>query len=241
MKPVGVEKIPIVAAGESHVLRHPDFPRSSAYDPRWVFAHEMGPNVLWLTEWLTEKMDIRPGMRVLDMGCGMALSSIFLAREFGATVWANDLWISASENWKRIREAGMEERVFPIHAEAHSLPYAEGFFDCVLSMDSYQYYGTDDLYMGYFHKFVKPGGRIGIVVPGLHRDFESGPPEYLTRRQRSGGVFWEWECRCFHTADWWRKLWSGFPFVEVTGCDAMENGGRLWLRWEEAVLRTSPG
>jgi ubiquinone/menaquinone biosynthesis C-methylase UbiE len=41
----------------------------------------MGPNPLWLTEWLCELMDLRPGMRVLDLGCGRAPSSIFLAFE----------------------------------------------------------------------------------------------------------------------------------------------------------------
>lgn len=106
-------------------------------------------------------------MRVLDMGCGKCLSSVFLARQFGVQVWATDLWIKADDNWQRIREAGLEDRIFPIHAEARSLPYAGGFFDAIVCVDSYIYYGTDDLYLNYFHKFVKPGGQIGIVVPGL--------------------------------------------------------------------------
>ncbi|MEZ5227484.1 MAG: hypothetical protein R2710_12635 [Acidimicrobiales bacterium] len=46
----------------------------------------MGPNALWLTEALTEVMTIEPGMKVLDLGCGKAMSSIFLAKEFGAQV-----------------------------------------------------------------------------------------------------------------------------------------------------------
>ena len=41
-----------------------------------------GTNVLWLTEWLTSELDLRPGMKVLDLGCGRASSSIFL-QEFG--------------------------------------------------------------------------------------------------------------------------------------------------------------
>jgi cyclopropane fatty-acyl-phospholipid synthase-like methyltransferase len=36
-------------------------------------------------------MNLQPGMRVLDLGCGRALSSIFLHREFGLQVWAADL------------------------------------------------------------------------------------------------------------------------------------------------------
>jgi cyclopropane fatty-acyl-phospholipid synthase-like methyltransferase len=37
-------------------------------------------------------------MRVLDLGCGRAATSIFLRREFGVQVWATDLWTNASEN-----------------------------------------------------------------------------------------------------------------------------------------------
>ncbi len=67
-----------------------------------------GANSLWLTEWLTTALDLRPGMRVLDLGCGRAASSIFLHREFGVQVWATDLWFDASENLQRIRDAGVE-------------------------------------------------------------------------------------------------------------------------------------
>jgi len=136
------------------LLKAEQYPRSAKYDPEWVLKGWMGPNVLWLTEWLCEKMELKPGMRVLDMGCGKALSSIFLAREFGVKVWANDLWISAGENWECIREAGCEDLICPIHAEAHSLPYAGEFFDAIVSLDSYQYYGTDDLYLEYFQPIV---------------------------------------------------------------------------------------
>lgn len=58
----------------------------------------MGPNALWLIEALTEVMPIERGMRILDLGCGTALTSIFLAKEFDAEVWATDLWTEASAN-----------------------------------------------------------------------------------------------------------------------------------------------
>jgi hypothetical protein len=85
------------------------FPRSSNYHPEWIMAGiSGGANSLWLTEWLTEALDLRPGMRVLDLGCGRAASSIFLRREFGVQVWATDLWFSVSENIQRIRDAGAQ-------------------------------------------------------------------------------------------------------------------------------------
>lgn len=220
---------------QDHILKNSSFPLSNKYNPEWIFEHQMGPNVLWLAEWLVNDLDLKPGMRVLDMGCGKACSSIFLAEEFGVEVWANDLWIKANENWERIKEAGLENEVFPIHAEAHALPYAYNFFDCIVSMDSYHYYGTDELYLGYFHKFLKPGGKIGIIVPGLHREINGNIPDYFTSRQESGGIFWEWDMVTFHTEKWWQKHWSQYPFIKLIKSEKMEHGGHLWLEWEKAI------
>ncbi|MEV6271720.1 hypothetical protein AB0L64_31450 [Kribbella sp. NPDC051936] len=52
-------------------------------------------------------------MRVLDLGCGTALSSIFLAREYDVDVWAADLWVDPTENWRRVDDAGLAGRVHP--------------------------------------------------------------------------------------------------------------------------------
>ncbi|HUT68917.1 MAG TPA: methyltransferase domain-containing protein [Dehalococcoidales bacterium] len=224
----------ISKARMAEMLKAEQFPRSAKYDPEWVLKGWMGPNVLWLTEWLCERMELRPGMRVLDMGCGKALSSVFLAKEYGVQVWANDLWISATENWQRIREAGLEEQVYPIHAEAHSLPYAGEFFDAIVCLDSYQYFGTADLYLKYFQDFVRPGGQIGIVVAGLVKDFEGPVPEHLTRPRKDGSVFWVDECWCFHTAAWWRNLWARTGLVDVEVADVQPDGWKLWLQYEKA-------
>src|SRR5512147_2110733 len=90
-------------------LRAERFPRSAKYHPDWVVASASGgANALWLAEWLAEALDLQPGMRVLDLGCGRAASSIFLHREFGVQVWAADLWFSPAENLERIRDAGAD-------------------------------------------------------------------------------------------------------------------------------------
>jgi ubiquinone/menaquinone biosynthesis C-methylase UbiE len=128
------------------------FSRSAKYNPEWVLASISGAaNALWMSEWLAEVLDLRSGMRVLDLGCGRAVSSIFLRREFGVQVWTTD------------QDAGTEEGVFPIHADARSLPFADGFFDAMVCIDSFPYFGTDDLYLNYLARFVKPGGLVGIA------------------------------------------------------------------------------
>src|SRR3954453_19227572 len=156
------------------------FPRSSKYNPDWVLAGVSGGgDPLWLTEWLTEVLDLRPGMRILDLGCGRAMSSIFLHREFGVQVWATDLWFSASENLQRIRDSGVDGSVYSIYAEARALPFAADFFDAIISIDSFPYYGTEEHFLNYLARFVKPGGVIGIAVAGLMREFEDQVPTAL--------------------------------------------------------------
>jgi len=73
------------------------------------------------------------------------------------------LWFNASENLQRIRGAGVEDGVFPIHADARSLPFA-----------------TDDLYLSYLARFVKPGGAVGIAGAGLTRDTDGPIPALAT-------------------------------------------------------------
>lgn len=200
-----------------------EYPRAVQYEPQWVMDNQMGPHPLWLTEALCEKLALRPGMRVLDMGCGKALTSIFLAREFGVQVWANDLWIPAAENWQRIRTAGLEASVFPIHAEAHALPYAEEFFDAIVSIDAYHYFGTNDLYIGEITRFLRPGGVIGIVSPGLTEEFDE-MPQHLR-------PYWEWDFASFHSAAWWRRHWARTGKVQVEVADMLPDGWRHWLHW----------
>ena len=206
------------------LLDNPRFARASRYPARWVAENQMGPNALWLTEWLCEGLDLEPGMRVLDLGCGRALSSIYLAREHGVQVMACDLWVAAGDNFQRVVAAGADDLVTPIQAEAHALPFAETFFDAIVSLDAYTYFGTDDLYLGYILRYLGAGGRIGIVVPGLMREIRT-PPAHLTRPQAHGRAFWEPDCWCFHTAAWWRRHWRRTGLV-----DAIRDrhaGGRL--------------
>jgi SAM-dependent methyltransferase len=205
------------------------FPRAAQYHPDWVLASASGgANALWLTEWLAEAIDLRPGMRVLDLGCGRAMSSVFLHREFGVQVWAVDLWHSASENLQRIRDAGVENGVFPIDADARSLPFAAEFFDVVVSIDAFVYFGTDDLYLGELARFVRPGGTVGIAGAGLTREIEGPVPDHLHE-------WWEPSHWCLHSAGWWRRHWQRTGILDVELADTMPEGWRLWLDWQHAV------
>lgn len=221
----------------THLLTKPEFPRSNRYEPAWMLENQMGPNALWLCEWLAAGLSLKAGMRVLDLGCGRALTSIFMAKEYGVQVWATDLWITPDHNWKRAIEAGVGHSVFPLRAEAHALPFSQGFFDAIVSVDAYHYFGTDVLYLGYLSRFVRSGGIIGVVVPGLMQQIEE-VPQHLAVAQANGKVFWEDECWSFKTADWWRALWGSNGSITDVQVDTLTDGWRHWRDFER-VLETT--
>jgi SAM-dependent methyltransferase len=205
------------------------FRRASAYDLRFALEGSMGPNVLWLAEWVSQAVDLRPEMTVLDLGCGRAASSIFLAKEFGSTVWAADLWTSPGENRQRIAQAGLSERVFALSAEAHTLPFGDDQFDLIISLDAYHYFGTDDLYLGYISRFLKPGGRLVVVSPGVTQELSEIPPTFRP--------YWEWEYCSFHSPSWWRRHWEKTSLLDVEGSDLLPDGWVLWAEWFELMDR----
>jgi SAM-dependent methyltransferase len=210
-------------------LLNEQFPRASLYHPDWVLAHASGgANSLWLTEWLASALELRPGMRVLDLGCGRASSSIFLRREFGVQVWATDLWFSAAENIERIREAGVDDGVFPLHADARALPFAPSFFDAIVCIDAFHYLGTDDLYLNYLAHFVKPDGPIGVAQAGLVREIDGPLPEHLR-------PWWTQDLWALHSPAWWRLHWERTGIVHVDLADTMPNGWKHWLDWHHCV------
>lgn len=213
-----------------HTLSIERFPRSNSYDQEWILGNQMGINPLWLTEWVCEKIPLAPGMRLLDLGCGKGLSSIFLAQEYDVQVWAVDLWIQPTENYARFCQAGVQDRAFPLCADARDLPFAHEYFDAVICTDAYIYFGTDDLYLQTVCHFVKPGGWIGISVPGFMRELEGQLPKHIL-------PFWAQECWTWHTVDWWRRHWERTGLVAEVYADTLPDGWKLWLQWKQARAR----
>lgn len=116
------------------------FPRAAKYDPQWVRDNALGEHALCQAEILARRLPFSTGMRVLELGCGKATGSIFLAREFGVQVWAMDNVISPTENRRRALDLDCEASVFPMRMDARNLPFAKEFFDAAIAIDSFHYY-----------------------------------------------------------------------------------------------------
>ncbi|GAA2274515.1 hypothetical protein GCM10009853_030620 [Glycomyces scopariae] len=213
-------------------LIHPQFPRSAAYDPVWQGRYALGPNPLWLTESLSGLLDLSPGMRVLDLGCGWATSAIFLAKEYGVDVVAVDQRMPPHLNWPVIVEAGVQSQVMPLQAEAHDLRFARGYFDAVVSIDAYHYFGTDELYAGYVQQFLAPGGVLAFVTLGLAEEIDGVVPEHLADA-------WEPDFHAFHSPEWWRAHLGRSGQLDVEHADLLPDGWEHCMRWHELGARAA--
>jgi cyclopropane fatty-acyl-phospholipid synthase-like methyltransferase len=121
----------------------------------------------------------------------------------------------------------------PVFAQAHDLKFAHGYFDAIVSVDAYHYFGTDELYLAYLSRFLAPGGRIGIAVPGLVAEFADGQvPEHLR-------PYWQPDHWTFHSPRWWHQLWSRSGAVEVDHADLLDDGWRDWALWCEVCAEAS--
>jgi cyclopropane fatty-acyl-phospholipid synthase-like methyltransferase len=192
------------------------FPLSSQYETSWIKQNSLGENVLYNLESLCDVIEFKEGMRVLDLGCGKAVSAIFLAKEFGVNVWAVDQFISPSENYERIKEMNCESSVFPLKLNAKELPFPKNFFDAVIVVDSYMYFGTDEKFTPYISQFIKPGGYIGIVDICFSREINylAEVPDFMRPHYQDKWYF-------VHSLDWWMKLWKKTGHLKITNAEVV--------------------
>ena len=112
------------------------------------------------------------------------------------------------------------------------LPWAHGYFDAALSVTSYSYFGTNEIYLGYLSQFVRPHGTLAIAVAGCHDELDE-PPDHLTRTDDRERTFWAWDYG-FHSAAWWERMWRRIPWLDDVHAEPMPDGGHVWAAFERA-------
>ena len=199
---------------------------SNDKNAEFLKAAMMGPNAMRVAEELASYLSINKSMRILDLGCGCGLSTFLLVKKYGATVFAADLWIPPTENYERFQSLGIDDKAVPIFADAtKGLPFANGYFDLLFTVDAYHYFGDTPEMLPSLVPFVKRGGYIAVAVPGLKHEFGKNGPDEMQ-------PFWNSEMeRTLHSLDWWKDLWKSAEGIEMVDSREMACCGQAWEEW----------
>lgn len=118
-----------------------------------------------------DRFGVRPGERVLDMGCGAGRHAFELYRR-GANVVALDQNVSDLADVQVMfdamaAEGGLraEAAATTVEGDALALPFDDGEFDRIIAAEILEHIPDDEQAMRELFRVLKPGGVAAITVP----------------------------------------------------------------------------
>ncbi len=187
----------------------------------------MGPNSIRILDELLEDYPLRltKQQKIIDLGCGTGMTSLFIANETGATVYATDLWIAEEDNRRRFAEWGMDNQIVPIHADATDLHFDKEMFDALISIDSYHYFaGREGFFEQKILPYIKKGGIVLIGIPGIKDIYTGRSEELLT----------DWlgdEAYMFRSMSSWKNIIGNCDEIEMVKTWEMNCFETAWQEW----------
>jgi ubiquinone/menaquinone biosynthesis C-methylase UbiE len=141
-------------------------------------------DVTKLLDYQIEAMELKPGMKVVDAGCGVCGPAVYFAKHAGVEVHAVTISQEQFDKSKeRIAEAGMEEKVFVYHGDYHKLQEVLGSnnFDRVYFLESFGHSPYHSKAIDSAWEVMKSGGLL--YVKDLFRR-EPLVPEHIPAIER---------------------------------------------------------
>ncbi|MCU0519045.1 MAG: methyltransferase domain-containing protein [Oscillatoria sp. Prado101] len=120
---------------------------------------------------------------LLDVGCGIGGSTLYLADKFNAS--ATGITLSpaqAQRATQRAREAGLSQQAQFQVADALNMPFADNSFDLVWSLESGEHMPNKQKFLQECRRVLKPGGTF-IMATWCHRPLDK-PAGQLTDAER---------------------------------------------------------
>ena len=192
-----------------------------------------GPNGIRQAEELASHFTITKDMKILDLGCGPGLSSLYLVQAHGAEVFATDLLVDPTENYERFQSLGIADKIVPLMIDAtQPLPFAKRYFDVIFSVGAYNIFGDNEEMLPKFISYVKKGGYIAVAFPGLKYDFGGNvPPEMQP--------FWDVPevAKTVRGIEWWKDLFSKAEGIEIVNFSEMACHN---IAWKEYLANLNP-
>lgn len=113
---------------------------------------------------LASKVDLRPGERILDAGCGAGASAVWLTRELGVRVVGVNLSPGQIYRARRLAHAqGVSDRVSFERQDFTATTFPDESFDVVWAQESVCHVEDKEPFLLEASRLLKPGGRIVVA------------------------------------------------------------------------------
>ncbi len=146
-----------ILAGLKAAGKNPAAPTPADLAPADEF-HSLGRVA---TRDLAEFAALRPGTRVLDVGSGLGGPARFLASECGCDVTGVDLMVDFCAVANELsRRTGLSERTRFQSGNALELPFDDGAFDCVWTIQVQMNIADKPRFYGEIARVLRSGGRL---------------------------------------------------------------------------------
>ncbi|MDJ0744347.1 MAG: methyltransferase domain-containing protein [Xenococcaceae cyanobacterium MO_167.B27] len=111
-----------------------------------------------------------PPQNIIDVGCGIGGSTLYLAKKFGANAKGITLSaVQASRAKERARDKELQDQVEFQVANALEMPFADNSFDLVWSLESGEHMPDKTKFLQECYRVLQPGGRL-ILATWCHRE-----------------------------------------------------------------------
>ena len=132
---------------------------------------------LTATKELLELCHVDESSHVLDVGCGVGMTPVYMAKQLGCRVVGVDLRESMIEQARaRATREGLEQQVELRVADARNLPFEDALFDVVMGESVASLLADKQTGIKEFVRVTKPGGYVGINEMTW---LKAGPPPAL--------------------------------------------------------------
>jgi arsenite methyltransferase len=135
-------------------------------------GEEMEKHHINITEQTLVLMGLKPGERVLDLGCGAGWATRLMAQIVGAKQRPGQVvGLDVSDEMiRRARAASTAyDNVMFVAGSAQQIPWEENFFDKVLSVESFYYYADQERALAELFRVMAPRGELFILI-NLYKD-----------------------------------------------------------------------
>jgi tocopherol O-methyltransferase len=128
--------------------------------------------------------EISQTSNILDVGCGIGGSSLYLAEKFNAKATGITLSpVQAARARERSHTMSLSERTQFLVADALDMPFADESFDLVWSLESGEHMPDKVKFLQECHRVLKPGGLL-LMATWCHRPISPPNPPLTTDEQK---------------------------------------------------------